>query len=920
MSKIEIQIKSENSYLQNITCNEEYNAFALNEILKKKLYVNTDDYNEESILNKYSNGDTTSLYKIQKVKYIRTKGMNFGRVFPVKSLGLCSIRREIRHTISKKDKGKPLYIDIDIVNAHFEILVQICKANNIECKYLSKYVNNRDKYLNMIMETYGVDKAKAKNIFICVLYGASFIKWIKDNCLLDKYNKKDKINTYINNVIKELDTISDIIIKNNDQLCNEVKKNKIIKDQLYYNFKSSVLSTYLQEYEIRILEAMYTRLKEMQLIINNDCVLCFDGIMIKISHLNKLIEDKYIIDVNELLSSLQNTIYEYTGFKLKLVTKDLNDDLYDVINDNDNNKKIPLQIQFNINDKYKEDIIKETISRINKIIKKYFDLDTLTDKETFIMSPYQNINKDTCIIKYNLISNDKYNKYILYKFNELLEKDNFTNDYDLKLKLTINNKKYDNDDSYINIEPLTDKINDEICAIENDNDNDNKNELLELDETNNEYDSVKMKFEKKNFKINNPVQFAEITIENKLELRTLTDLKNRYENLLYEKRIWNTKTENFENKKFSFIEEWLKDEKIRYYERIDCLPKQECPSYIYNSFDGFKVEKIKIEVNDIDITKSKIYDHLFNLCGRDEKVFDYVKMFLSRKLKNPNDLTNTALIFKSIQGVGKNIFFDWFGNDIIGSEYFVTTQDLNLLFGQFNPNLANKILVVIDEISYKETQNLVEKLKAHITQPINMINQKGARVYENKNHIGYIMFTNNENPIKIDVHDRRYLAIECISDYANNNEYITNILKEMKDKRYAQAFYNYLIKLESEYYDFTNSRPTTKFYEELKEINIPITSKFLEHLIYSEKEDNDIKYSATDLFREFKSYLEENNFDKNITTSTSFGIQMKKYKSIEKKNTSSGIKYYVDFKKLKEELISLKHMKEEEEKETVKRI
>jgi hypothetical protein len=180
------------------------------------------------------------------------------------------------------------------------------------------------------------------------------------------------------------------------------------------------------------------------------------------------------------------------------------------------------------------------------------------------------------------------------------------------------------------------------------------------------------------------------------------------------------------------------------------------------------------------------------------------------------------------------------------------------------------------------------------------------------------MFTNNENPIKIDVHDRRYLAIECIPDYANNNEYIANILKETKDKRYAQAFYNHLIKMESEYYDFTNSRPTTKFYEELKEINIPIISKFLEHLIYSENK-TDITYGASDLFREFKLYLEDNNFDKNITTSTSFGIQIKKYKSIEKKTTSTGIKYYVDFKKLKEELILLKHMKEEE-KESVKRI
>ena len=169
------------------------------------------------------------------------------------------------------------------------------------------------------------------------------------------------------------------------------------------------------------------------------------------------------------------------------------------------------------------------------------------------------------------------------------------------------------------------------------------------------------------------------------------------------------------------------------------------------------------------------YDHLFNLCGRDEKVFSYVLMFLSRKLKNPAKLTNTALIFKSIQGVGKNMFFDWFGNSVIGSDYYFTTQDINLLFGNFNKKIENRVLVAIDEISYKDTCQVVEKLKAHITQPINIINEKGIKSYENKNHIGYIMFTNNDNPLKIDVNDRRYLAIECIPDYANNMEYITNI-------------------------------------------------------------------------------------------------------------------------------------------------
>ena len=76
----------------------------------------------------------------------------------------------------------------------------------------------------------------------------------------------------------------------------------------------------------------------------------------------------------------------------------------------------------------------------------------------------------------------------------------------------------------------------------------------------------------------------------------------------------------------------------------------------------------KKELIKTDIENSLIIKHIKNLCNNSDDVFSYVIKFFARKVQQPYNLTNTALIFKSNEGAGKDIFFNWFGNKILGSE------------------------------------------------------------------------------------------------------------------------------------------------------------------------------------------------------------------------------------------------------------
>jgi len=238
--------------------------------------------------------------------------------------------------------------------------------------------------------------------------------------------------------------------------------------------------------------------------------------------------------------------------------------------------------------------------------------------------------------------------------------------------------------------------------------NKNKEKIINEDsvnQSNENYNKIKTEFEKNNFKILNPIMFATIKNNNELILRTKKDFKDVYENLLY------MKYNEFYNKMInsSFIDDWLTDPEMRTYEYIDFLPMQQAPQNVYNTFTGYQAEKIELIKTDIE--NSLMLKHIKNLCNNDETVFDYVIHFLARKIQKPYLLTNTALIFKSNEGAGKDLFFNWFGNKILGSEYYYNTEKPELLFNKFTTSLENKILIIVNETSGNDTFQIKENIK-----------------------------------------------------------------------------------------------------------------------------------------------------------------------------------------------------------------
>jgi putative DNA primase/helicase len=416
-----------------------------------------------------------------------------------------------------------------------------------------------------------------------------------------------------------------------------------------------------------------------------------------------------------------------------------------------------------------------------------------------------------------------------------------------------------------------------------------KNKEKNVDENSTEYDLNKNKFELNNFKLLDPIGFATIRQDKTLILRNKKDFTTVYENLLF----------NNGKNNISFVSEWLKDPNNRTYDKIDFLPMQQAPLNIYNTFKGYEAEKIEIIKTNID--DSLMLKHIKHLCNNDEIVFNYFIKFLANLIKAPYNISKTAIILKSIQGCGKDTLFDWFGNNILGSDYYINTDKSELIFGRFNSCIENKILIVMNETNGKDTFSINENIKCAITAKENNIEHKGKASYKNTNNIAYVFLTNNENPLKVPHDDRRFCGIECDNNIANNFEYFKNLNDEINNKSYDRAFYNYLLTIDVDNYDFTNNRPTTNFYNNMKELNTPIIAKFFENMIDKYNSSTLINITASSLYDNFNIFIKDNNF-KIEYTSTKFGIDIKNYEGIEKKRTKTGNQIIINIDLLKQYL------------------
>ena len=162
---------------------------------------------------------------------------------------------------------------------------------------------------------------------------------------------------------------------------------------------------------------------------------------------------------------------------------------------------------------------------------------------------------------------------------------------------------------------------------------------------------------------------------------------------------------------------WLRDYSSKEHEVIGivCDPQDASPGY-YNTWQGFVAENIPpIPDEQVPILIAAILYHVTAvICAGNQEHADWFLDWLAQIVQFPWIISQVAIMLYGDQGVGKDIFLDWFRLNLLGPHCTYQTCDPeNRIFSRFSVGRVDRVLIQMDEV--KDLKSFYDNLKDVVT-------------------------------------------------------------------------------------------------------------------------------------------------------------------------------------------------------------
>ncbi|GET54088.1 poxvirus D5 protein [Rhizophagus irregularis DAOM 181602=DAOM 197198] len=292
----------------------------------------------------------------------------------------------------------------------------------------------------------------------------------------------------------------------------------------------------------------------------------------------------------------------------------------------------------------------------------------------------------------------------------------------------------------------------------------------------------------------------------------------------------------------------------------------------FNLFLGFRAQPAeRIKPNLVN----PIIRHVHEVwCAEDKQLTIYILNWLAFLIQNPDKKPER----------------------ILGRENFLSTTRLEDVMGRFNAAVRAKKLIILNEcdMSGKEWHGANNRLKSLITEPYISIEEKGIDVKVIDDFAGYMILSNHAMPIRIEMGDERFVALNVSAKYKGNREYFGSLVKVLENPDTASSFMSYLLSRDLTSFN-PRSIPDTQMKRELIEASIPNPQRFIQYYLEMMWPDNcdTLEIPCTNFYSTYQNWCSEKGENKTLSDNK-FGMEIKQFiPKTRPRRSGARINYYI---------------------------
>lgn len=184
-------------------------------------------------------------------------------------------------------------------------------------------------------------------------------------------------------------------------------------------------------------------------------------------------------------------------------------------------------------------------------------------------------------------------------------------------------------------------------------------------------------------------------------------------------------------------------------------------------------------------------------CCDDEKVYNWVMLFLADIFQNPGKKRSTAIVLLGQQGTGKSIPFEFGLSRMLGNTYGVS-GDRKAVTNNFNSALNCKLLFLGEEILFAGDKLSMNALKDRVSRTTVDIEMKGREKYTTPSFTRYVFTSNQDHVLSLETKDRRFTVLRVSNRYMQNVAYFTELRDWLENKNGCEIWLEYLLNYKPE--------------------------------------------------------------------------------------------------------------------------